>query len=99
MMRKVVNVYGQPMEHMPATIVGNKAGLETLVEAIHQAMYYGRPFTGTGQTVNLYATDGEGYEVTVLCRDWGATDKSWQAYPAFYHRILGYDDGYSIPAR
>lgn len=73
---KILNIYGQPMEHFDARIVGNKEGLLQLKNTIEKALQSGKATTETdvvdGDTA-LFASDGEGYEVIVEMHndDWG----------------------------
>jgi len=84
---KVLNIYGQPMEHMEAEIIGTKEGLEELRDAIDKALRVGEASTGE----MLFASDGEGYTVKIIRGDENWLDDFWKKYPAFYHRILGVD--------
>lgn len=56
---RILNIYGQESEHLDAKIVGNKAGLIELQNAIYDAMKQGKA------TTTMYASDGEGYELTI----------------------------------
>lgn len=62
-MDELMHIYAQDSWHQPATIVGNRAALERLVETIQSALD-----TGQGSTFELetFANDGEGYEVRVM---------------------------------
>ena len=66
-MDRLLNIYGQKSEHFDAKIVGNKAGLIELQNAIYEAMKQGKA------TTTMYASDGEGYELTIEEHDdeWG----------------------------
>ena len=83
-MEKVLNIYSQPMEHMEARIVGNKAGLEELRRVIDETLDH--KYT---QTCSLYASDGEGYQVEIKLKpdDWFSKSMDENDLP-FYHRIL-----------
>lgn len=82
----LLNIYGQAMEHMDAEIVANTEGLKVLLEAILTALAKGK-----GSTVNraegLYASDGEGYSVKILCCDEGWLSDFWKEHPPFYHHV------------
>jgi len=82
---KVLNIYGHPMEHMEAQIIGTREGLQDLVTAIDKALLTGKASTGE----MLFASDGEGYAVEVIRGSENWLDDFWQKHPAFYHRILG----------
>lgn len=82
---KVLNIYGQPMEHMGVTIIGTREGLQDLVTAIDKALLLGTASTGE----MLFASDGEGYAVEVIHGSENWLDDFWQKHPAFYHHNLG----------
>jgi len=86
---RILNIYGQESEHLDAKIVGNKEGLIELQNAIYDAMKHGKA------TTEMYASDGEGYELTIEERDdkWGCyapKDSYWNKPESepFYHRGL-----------
>ncbi len=64
-----LHIYGQPCEHFPARIVGNKKALTILKDAIEQAIAMpingNTELSGYIESANVFATDGEGYEVMV----------------------------------
>jgi hypothetical protein len=60
----VLHIYGQQYWHCDATIVGTREALETLRDTITKALE-GKP----AATGNVWASDGEGYQVTVAQRD------------------------------
>ena len=83
---RVLNIYGQPMEHMEARIVGNRAALEALCSAIRLAIVSGK--ATLGKEIALFALDGEGYRLDIKCKpDSWWTDTSPDDLP-FYHRNL-----------
>ncbi len=55
-----VHIYGQPSWHDNAHVIGNRAGLEALRDAINDALRTG------AQQAEVYATDGEGYGIKVV---------------------------------
>ena len=67
-MIKLLHIYGQEQWHGNTYLVGNKAGLLELKNAIEQALDNGR-----GETTNkgscIYTNDGEGYQVRVVLND------------------------------
>ena len=74
----IVNIQSQHWEHSEAKIIGTKAGLETLKKLIDEAI--GNYTSGmvmdrlTGKDNTVFASDGEGYEIQVICHtgdDWG----------------------------
>lgn len=88
---KILNVYGQPMEHMDVLIVGNSVALQALKDAIGRAITRMDSSTkedGSTAEDAIFASDGEGYEVKVKCRDWDFISKAWLEYPPFYHRVM-----------
>ena len=92
---KILNIYGQEMEHCDARIIGNKERLTELRDTINNAL-----MTGQAKTLQshdpLFASDGEGYGVRVECHndDWGikgGDDSFWnkeESYPE-YTRLVG----------
>lgn len=58
-----VHIIAQPAWHAPAFIVGDRAGLQAMLNAIADAILNGKG------TAELYANDGEGYAVSVHCRE------------------------------
>jgi len=71
---KILNIYGQPYEHSEAKIIGNREGLESLKQAIDDALTFGSGrATTSSQKEPLFASDGEGYEVIVESHNtqWG----------------------------
>lgn len=103
---KILNIYGQAMEHLDARIIGNREGLTELRDAINSALMSGAespPEMQKAKTLNrdsdqLYASDGEGYSVLVVCKndEWGikgGEDSYWnkkESYPE-YTRFVGGD--------
>jgi hypothetical protein len=100
---KILNIYGQYDNHTEAKIIGNRAGLEALSQAIHDALRIGRGTTDSFKDDNnfLMASDGEGYEVIIEMHNdtWGwvkGTEKPdpnsyWnkvKSYPQYIRRIL-----------
>ena len=58
-----LHVYGQQCPHGEVWIVGNKEALEALQSAIGRALD-----SGCSATEEVFANDGEGYKVSVVCR-------------------------------
>ena len=93
---KILNIYGQEMEHCDARIIGNKEGLTELRDTINNALMSG----GKAKTLRthdpLFASDGEGYNILIECHDdkWGiegGEDSFWnkeESYPE-YTRLVG----------
>ena len=84
----LLHIYSQLFEHCEARIVGNKAGLQELVKTIEAALKC------SGEAISaeeVFATDGEGYdvEVVVMPNDWN--DPKWKESPPHYCD-RGYDD-------
>lgn len=70
---ELLHIYAQELNHDEAFIVGNKEGLLRLKEAIDKALneeaYLSR---------NVFVSDGEGYNVVVICNDKEPQDDTWQ---------------------
>ncbi|KKK62223.1 hypothetical protein LCGC14_3006470 [marine sediment metagenome] len=63
---RYLHIYSQPCEHFDARIVGNRAALELLRDTIKQALKLPVDADSWARTSEeLFATDGEGYDVTV----------------------------------
>jgi len=74
---KILNIYGQEFWHTDAKIVGNKLALIALRNLIDSALKNGK--TSIGGITPLFASDGEGYELTIICTptsDW--EDHTWK---------------------
>lgn len=56
----MVHLYGQPSWHDDARIIGNRAGLEALRDAIDKALRSG------AEEAEVYACDMEGYGIKVV---------------------------------
>ncbi|MCM8735932.1 hypothetical protein M5E06_17500 [Azospirillum sp. A1-3] len=56
----MVHLYGQPSWRDDAHIIGNRAGLESLRDAIDKALKTG------AEEAEVFATDGEGYGIQVV---------------------------------
>lgn len=91
---KVLNIYGQPMEHMDAEIIGNSEALILLRDTIDRAIKQGEAETpnssGEEPDEPLFTSDGEGYTVKVTRsdEDWLSDFCDfWKKHPPFYHRI------------
>ena len=59
----LLHILAQACEHDEAIIVGNRAGLSKLLDAIVSAM------NGTPAAADVFCDDGEGYKALVVCRD------------------------------
>lgn len=83
---RLLHIHAQPHEHGEAFIVGNKAGLKALHDAITGALAGAPPDQAIAEVM---ANDGEGYSVYVvrLSEDW--SDGYWK------HCVYPYtDDAY-----
>lgn len=78
---KLLHIYSQPCEHFEAQIVGNLAGLLELYDAIGVALNVGGE---THLADEVFATDGEGYDVIIKLfpNDWN--DPMWKESPPHY---------------
>ncbi len=85
---KLLHVYSQPCEHFEAQIVGNYTGLLELERTIHSVLKERLLSLTTGE---VFATDGEGYQVIVhlFPDDWN--DPAWVRSPPHYCD-RGYED-------
>ena len=82
----LLHIYAQEQWHDDAFIVGNRHGLEVLREAITKALEAGR---ASGS--DLYVTDGEGYEVKIICEDSGWREESWRSLSLPYTDEIAQD--------
>jgi hypothetical protein len=87
----IVNIQSQQFEHQEARIIGTKAGLETLKKLIDEAIgNYNSAMVMdrlTGKEGTVFASDGEGYEIQVICHtgdDWGEPIK--EGKPNFWNQ-------------
>ncbi len=64
----LLHLYAQAMYHFEAYVVGNRAGLLKLREAIDAALA-GEGSRGTGCARDVFVRDGEGYDVFVVRED------------------------------
>ena len=67
----LLHIYAQEAWHDDAFIVGNRLGLEALRDAISEALEKGRA------RADAYVTDGEGYEIKILCEDLEWKEDFW----------------------
>jgi len=89
---KILNIYGQEYWHTDAKIVGNRLALEDLMRMIHTAIRQSTPVTygkaTMGKVVPLYASDGEGYELTIICAQSDSwEDPIWKDNPPEYREV------------
>jgi len=86
-----LHIFGQKDYHADAAIVGDRIGLEKLRNAIDNALTehpVDKPICAS------YTNDGEGYIVTILCREKMARvplpfDGYYSAWPKWLQRIVG----------
>lgn len=71
---KILHVYGQAIWHDDLTVVGNRAGLESLRAAIDKALRDKAGIAGAMQN------DGEGYWITVAVAEAEELDRLPMAY-------------------
>lgn len=67
----LLHIYGQESWHDSVVVVGNKAALEILLQAIKTALK-----TGRGNSETVYPADREGYGVIVLQKN-GEVPEDW----------------------
>jgi hypothetical protein len=87
-----LHIYGQPCEHCEARIAGNRKALEIVMNTIQKAL--NMPIDADSwekTTEEVFATDGEGYDVAVkLLPDdpdkKPMLDNIWDRYPPRYYR-------------
>lgn len=76
----LLHIHAQPAQHDEAYIVGNRAGLLALRDAINQALLTGEATTPSSLDGHEVMTaDGEGYTVTVTCDNSAWNSPTWQA--------------------
>ncbi len=87
---RLLQIYSQPCEHFDAVIVGNKAGLRRLFKTVLTASE-GDIGAEVRTDQEVFATDGEGYDVKVILMpdDWN--DPKWKEHEPHYCD-RGYDD-------
>jgi hypothetical protein len=80
-MIRIVNIIPQLFEHTDAKIVGNREGIELLIQTLQQALKDGKASTSFGGShINpdgkiigvgegIFASDGEGYDIKVEIHD------------------------------
>lgn len=83
----VLHIYSQTHEHSEAVIIGNSLGLRLLASAILDAIRKDKAKTEE----EVFATDGEGYDVVVKVLPDSWHDKAWKKYPPHYCD-RGYND-------
>ena len=91
-----LHIYSQPCEHFEARIVGNRKALQILGDTIHRAMELPIDADIAARSPEVFATDGEGYEVVVKLLPDNPTkvpmvDNLWDRYPPHYCD-RGYED-------
>jgi hypothetical protein len=75
---KLLHVHAQQAWHNDVWILGNRAGLEALKAVIESALASGHGSTCTPNHAGcMIVTDGEGFEVFVVCDDTSWGDESW----------------------
>lgn len=84
-----LHVYSQAFEHCEARIVGNRKALEIVKETIERALTM--PITPdemiTGYTIGkeeIFATDGEGYDIAVKLLPDNPEKQPWNRYTPYY---------------
>ena len=83
----LLHIYAQEAWHDDAFIVGDRLGLEVLRKAITEALEVGRASSGS----DLFVTDGEGYEVKIICDDSGWREESWRSLSLPYTDEIAQD--------
>ena len=76
---KLLHVHSQGAWHDDVYIVGNRAALEGLRAAIESALEY------RTATEECSVSDGEGFNVIIVCNDYGLVEPSWQNAAVPYH--------------
>lgn len=92
--KRLLHIYSQPCEHFEARVVGNCAGLEILKQTIEDALAGKVKELGDGMTYaisseEIFATDGEGYDVIVKVlpdsdKKIPMVDNVWERFPPHY---------------
>ena len=76
----VLKVFGASHWHGDVIIVGNRQGLESLKASIEKAL----SSPGSSSTSNMMESDGEGYNLRVLCHDHSFYSDQWNDLPTHY---------------
>ena len=76
----VVHIYGQHSHHMEAIIIGNKEGLQRLVNSLNYAL---EKIDNTG-VIEVFCNDGEGYSISIKMVSKDVIDKLPVPYTADY---------------
>lgn len=88
----LLHIHAQPAQHDEAYIVGNRAGLLALRDAIDQALLTGEVTTSSSPDGHQVMTaDGEGYTVTVRCDNSAWNSPIWQVALLPYTRDRAQD--------
>ena len=74
-----MHIYGQPMWHADAAIMGTRAALSALRDAIDKALA-----TGMESRMEAFASDGEGYHVIVSIRSMDGLESEPLPYTESY---------------
>ena len=76
----LLHVYGQHCEHDEVYIVGNREGLWRLKRALDKALIYekGKLIYHPEESEEVMASDGEGYDVHVICNDTEWQGEYWK---------------------
>lgn len=76
----LVHLYAGPSFHMEGFVVGNRAGLTALRDAINKALE-GEEYHNAARTPRneggVFTRDGEGYEIIVIRQDTSWQGKAW----------------------
>lgn len=88
----VLHLHPLTIEHGDAMISGNREGLRILKDRLQQALdstsadtyYLDHGYTDDSR-MQLFAADGEGYDLSVECRPGGCHDPAWEARPEPYY--------------
>jgi hypothetical protein len=93
----ILNIYGQESWHTDARIVGDREGLEALKQVIQDALDTAGKGDGSATTPDepepLFASDGEGYQLTVECHNgqWGIDKATGKLDPnSFWNKEESY---------
>ena len=86
-MELILNIYGQEAWHTDARIIGSKDALVELKRLIDKAIISGNVETLENTDTCIFASDGEGYKLEIICLN-GWNDKRWEEYKPEYGILI-----------
>ncbi len=92
---KLLHVYAQEWQHNDVHIIGNRDALKSLLDTITDALAIGMASTQQEDDPGLFASDGEGYDVRVICATSEWDSDFWRRLPLPYTKEPVPDDAIS----